>query len=252
MSNGQNINNPVPEAGVVLAPILRERRRRILEMGAGVMDGYLRELLEEVDAALRRIDQKTYGICASCHEPIETDRLLNDPLVSFCLDHLSAILRSLISLRLPIEELMPRANRIFCEGTLASHYATLVCGSATADGLEISNAGHCPPLVLRTGAVERMESSGLPLGMFCRSQYAVQMIPLNPGESVVLYTDGLVEARDARGNEFGEERLIEILRSSGGLDAHELATTVLREHDSFTQAAPPVDDLTLLVIRRRV
>ena len=332
MSDFQNVD-PVTETGALLAPILRDRRRRILEMGAGSLDSYLRELLDEVDAALKRIDQKTFGLCESCQEPIETDRLLRDPLICFCLDHLteaerraheldletatqiqgrllppkamtldgwetryeyraagpvggdycellaqganaqiffsvgdisgkgvaasllmthlSAILRSLISIKLPLQELMPRANRIFCEGTLASHYATLVCGSATADGLEIINAGHCAPMVVRPGGVQRLEASGLPLGMFCRSEYPVERIELRPGESVVLYTDGLVEARNAQGGEFGEQRLMALLSSAGSLDAHDLAAAVLAEHGRFTRGVPPVDDLTLLVIRRR-
>jgi len=71
---------------------------------------------------------------------------------SFLMARLNALFRSLIDLNLPLKEIVQRANRLFSEGTIASHYATLVCGRATPDGrIEICNAGHCPPLLLSKG-----------------------------------------------------------------------------------------------------
>ena len=62
--------------------------------------------------------------------------------------------------------MMSRANRLFSESTPDTHYATLVAGRATDNGVELCNAGHCKPLLLRQGGIERIDSCGLPLGLF--------------------------------------------------------------------------------------
>ena len=64
---------------------------------------------------------------------------------SLLMTHLSAIFRSLLSLDLSLADVVSRANRLFCESTAPAHYATLVCGRATANGVELCNAGHCRP-----------------------------------------------------------------------------------------------------------
>ena len=74
---------------------------------------------------------------------------------------------------LSLAEVVLRANRLFCESTGPAHYATLVCGRTTAAGVEICNAGHCPPLLLPNHVTERFDSSGLPLGLFNGAEFAV-------------------------------------------------------------------------------
>lgn len=316
-----------------LRPLILERRARLQDAAASVSAEYLQDLLAEVDAALERIERGTYGLCETCHDPIEVDRLQANPMIRFCLDHLSAtdlqaheqdlelatqiqskllppshlaldawdtdfryepagpvggdycevtvmedgkslffavgdvagkgvaasllmthlsaILRSLLSLRLPLAELTSRANRLFCENTLASHYATLVCGHATGDGVDLCNAGHCPPLLLRKGAAQRVEAAGLPLGLFCSVEYPVTHVDLAESDSLVLYTDGVTEAQDPEGSEFGEKGLTQaLLRRSGG-DAATLSQGVMQDIAKFRRGQRPTDDLTLLVLRRR-
>jgi sigma-B regulation protein RsbU (phosphoserine phosphatase) len=164
--------------------------------------------------------------------------------------HLSAILRSLLSVRLPVPEIMTRANRLFCESTLESQYATLICGRIGEAGVELSNAGHCPPLVVRSGGVQRIDTSGLPLGLFCKTEYGVTRLALDPGSSLFLYTDGLTEARDPLGNEFGEERLAACLYRSPQAEARALNMAVLNDVTVFRGSGRPADDLTLLALRR--
>src|SRR4029079_5908307 len=90
---------------------------------------------------------------------------------SLLMTHLSAIFRSLLSVDLALADVVSRANRLFCESTAPAHYATLVCGRATEDGVQLCNAGHCPPLLFLPGGVRRLDSTGLPLGLFCGAEY---------------------------------------------------------------------------------
>ena len=134
---------------------------------------------------------------------------------SFLMARLHAIFRSLIMAGFSVRELVERANQLFAENTMRPYYATLVCGKATADGqVEICNAGHCAPLLLHGSEVTAIDSTGLPVGMFCRETYSTSRIKLGKGDRLLLYTDGLSEARDGGDVEYGDERLQTILRGS--------------------------------------
>lgn len=175
---------------------------------------------------------------------------------SLLMTHLSAIFRSLLSLNLPLPEVMSRANRLFCQGTMAAHYATLVCGRASGDDLELCNAGHCPPLLVRRWDVQRLELAGLPLGMFCTAEYPVERISLDVGESLVLYSDGVTEASDGAGTEYGEARLMECLGQQRAAPAAEdLSRAVLGSVSAHRRGSggggAAADDLTVLAVRRR-
>jgi phosphoserine phosphatase RsbU/P len=170
---------------------------------------------------------------------------------SLLMTHLSAIFRSLLSLELPVAEVVSRANRLFCEGTTEAHYATLACGRTTPDGVELCNAGHCTPLLLTSQGAEKFEATGLPLGLFCGGAYSVKPIRLNPGDRLVLYSDGVTEAQDPQGTEYGEERLVGSLRKHHDHDCAEMTDRVLRDLAVFRGTRPPADDTTLLILRRR-
>jgi phosphoserine phosphatase RsbU/P len=165
--------------------------------------------------------------------------------------HLSAILRSLLSLDLSLTDLISRANRLFSESTAPAHYATLVCGRASASGVEICNAGHCMPLVMKRDETQRLDSTGLPLGLFASSQYPAQQVSLNPGDSLVLYTDGITESQDPEGNQYEEDRLCRALRDHCNHSTELMADGVLQDVARFRQSRSPNDDMTLLIVRRR-
>ncbi|PWU06843.1 MAG: hypothetical protein C5B51_11475 [Terriglobia bacterium] len=316
-----------------LRPKIIERRERLQAAAGSVSADYVQDLLAEVDAALQRIDDGSYGLCETCHDPIEVDRLERNPLTRFCIDHLtphelraheqdlelatqiqarllpakdiaagnwethyryepaglvggdyceiagpsdgkplffaigdvagkgvaasllmthlSAIFRSLLSLDLPLREMMSRANRLFSESTPVTHYATLVAGRTTESGVELCNAGHCRPLLLRQNATERIDSTGLPLGLFSDARYTIRHIPLNSGDSLILYTDGITEAEDPEGNSYEEERLIGSLHNHAARDGMVMTESVLRDVTHFRGPCPQQDDMTLLVVRRR-
>ena len=98
---------------------------------------------------------------------------------SILMAHLQAVFRALVSLDLPLADLAERANRIFSEGTLSNSYATLLLGRLSAGGrLEICNAGHCPPLLVRGGELMPLPATGLPLGLFTSSTFQVTRFEL--------------------------------------------------------------------------
>jgi sigma-B regulation protein RsbU (phosphoserine phosphatase) len=169
---------------------------------------------------------------------------------SLLMTHLSAIFRSLLSLDLPLAEMMVRANRLFSESTPVTHYATAVAGRITGSGVDLCNAGHCRPLLLRRDGTERIDSTGLPLGLFSSSQYTIRHITLDPGETLVLYSDGLTEAQDPEGNTYDEDRLISSLLGQLGRDAKTLADIVMSDLACFRRGAPQQDDMTLLFLWR--
>jgi hypothetical protein len=123
------------------------------------------------------------------------------------MSHLSAMLRTLITVGLPLSDLMERASRVFCESTLPMHYATLVCGRASSSGeIEVCNAGHPPPLLVRADEIERLDATGLPIGMFCSERFVGSALlrtflrraePSRPMSAAVWHAAAFVQAPPA-------------------------------------------------------
>ncbi len=168
------------------------------------------------------------------------------------MSHMHAMFRSLIGVGMELSELVERANRVFAASTIATHYATLVCGRATAKGeLEICNAGHCPPFLLRSGEVMPVEATGLPIGIFSNATFSSRSFQLAPGDSVVLYSDGLTEAHDLGNCEYGVERFVRLLGRNKHLRPAQLIAACLDDLAAFHTQAPLRDDLTMMVVRRQ-
>jgi len=165
---------------------------------------------------------------------------------------LHALFRTLLDLKLPLTEMLDRANRILCECVLTSgNYATLVCGRASKTGtLEMINAGHLPPLLLRTQGAERLLATGLPLGLFFTSTYEVTRVDLKPGDTLLFYTDGITEERDTAGNEYGHERLRHIAVEQKDLPPEGLVRACREDVATFASKTVFSDDFTLLALRR--
>lgn len=167
------------------------------------------------------------------------------------MSHLHAMFRTLIGVGLGVAEMVERANRLFAASTIATHYATLVCGRAGADGeLEICNAGHCPPFLLRGGQAIPVEATGLPIGIFSNATFSSSRYTLDFGDSLVLYSDGLTEAQNAEKAEYGLDRFVRLLGFSAGLKPGDLIAECLGDLADFRTRAPLRDDLTLMVVRR--
>jgi sigma-B regulation protein RsbU (phosphoserine phosphatase) len=117
--------------------------------------------------------------------------------------------------------------------------------------LRYINAGHNPVFVMDPkGKVKRLESSGFCLGMFPDAEYSIDEVQLKLGETAVLYTDGITESRNTKNDEFGEERLIGIMKKNIKLSAQDLMDKVKQETESFTRGTEQMDDQTVVVIKR--
>jgi phosphoserine phosphatase RsbU/P len=169
---------------------------------------------------------------------------------SMVMSHLHATFRALAALDLPASAMVERANRLLCDLSLAPRYATLICGRAIASGeVELAGAGHLPALRFGRSGVFPIASQGLPIGLFHDAAYASSTIQLSPGEGLLLYSDGLTEARDAAGQEYGLARLSSWLERQHAAEVGPLLEACLSEIDRFT-GARRTDDATVLAILR--
>jgi sigma-B regulation protein RsbU (phosphoserine phosphatase) len=328
--------NHMPEVTDTYLRRQLENRRDTLKAAitSGAAPAPCRQILQEVDSAIDRMDRGTYGICDVCHDPVEQERLIADPLVRLCLDHLSveeqralerdlelasqiqrgllphksarvgdwrvhyhykpaglvsgdycdliwpagedgrlvfllgdvagkgvaasllmthlhAMFRSLVGAGLELDKLFDVANRVFRESTFAGQYATLVCGRAGNSGeLEFVSAGHPPALHLTQDGVQEFAATGLPLGMFSKGSYAVRRIRLDPGDSLVIFTDGISEARNAAGVEYGVNGLRCAAEKKRGSLPEELIAACVEDYQTFASGVRQSDDQTLMAVHR--
>jgi len=112
------------------------------------------------------------------------------------------------------------------------------------------NAGHNPSFLVRADRVEKLGASSVPLGMLPATVYEESALEIEPGEMMLAYTDGLTEAENVLGQEFGMSRLEEMLPDLRGLDPESVGRRILEEVDRFLGDARTTDDLSLVVIRR--
>jgi sigma-B regulation protein RsbU (phosphoserine phosphatase) len=145
-----------------------------------------------------------------------------------------------------------RANNFLCERSSAEMFATMLYGVLDRSGrFTYVNAGHVTPLLVRAkGGVVRPESSNFPIGLFPETKFEVDSVQLEPGDLVLVCSDGVTEARDAEGEFFGDNRLQEFLEGCGArCSAEEVAAKVMTAVRDFAGLAPQADDLTLMVLR---
>ncbi|MDH4272048.1 MAG: serine/threonine-protein phosphatase, partial [Candidatus Aminicenantes bacterium] len=121
----------------------------------------------------------------------------------------------------------------------------------TTGRLRYVNAGHNPPIILsKDGKVRRLDPTGFCLGMFPSVSYDVAEVTVDKGETVVLYTDGITDARNSANKDFGEDTLISLLKKSAKKPAAEIVSKVNTELGSFSSNVDAFDDMTLIVLKR--
>jgi sigma-B regulation protein RsbU (phosphoserine phosphatase) len=168
--------------------------------------------------------------------------------------NLQAILRSQYAVALEDpHRLLQSVNRLFYENTQEDRYATLFFGDYddASRYLRYANCGHNPPLLLRAnGELQRLGATATVLGLFKDWKCTVEKVSLRPGDVVLIYTDGITEAINPAEEEFGESRLLEILRSHPQLPVEALLSLILAAVQEFS-GANQADDLTLLIAQAR-
>jgi len=142
-------------------------------------------------------------------------------------------------------------NRFIATRSEFRRYATLFFGILDSNGnLEYINAGHLPPLLVRGGRVEQaFEATSVPVGLFADTRYTPTSATLSPGDTLVLFTDGVNEAVNPRGERYEMERLEQVVAKHSTAGIEELKMAVLKDLERFTQGAPQADDVTLLIVR---
>ena len=164
-----------------------------------------------------------------------------------------ASLRTLASAPTPLPELVARLNGYCCQHSLEGRRFTtafLAELDVTARSLRCVNAGHNAPVVVRRGGgVQRLVAGGLPLGVDTRARFESETITLHPGDCVVVFTDGIVEAESPAGEAFGDARVIELLETHRGARPDQTLELLLTSVQRFVGDAPRQDDVTGLVLR---
>lgn len=164
---------------------------------------------------------------------------------------LQASVRSLAGPTVEPGEVNRLLNGMLYRSTTTARYATLFFALYDADSrmLSYSNAGHFPPLhVTRNGEVTRLGADGMPLGLFEDARYGQAQRTLEPGDLLVLYTDGIVEAQGTDGVEFGEARFIELLSRHRDANLDDLVLRVMSELERWG-GGHSHDDATLVLAR---
>ncbi len=164
-------------------------------------------------------------------------------------------LRMGTSYHMKISAVMSGINRLLNRTFAEEQFVTMVYAELTdnAKGLLLySNAGHNSPLVYHeaAGTVEELEPTGQILGPFPEETFRVENTMVAPGDMVVIFTDGLSEARDAEGNFYTEARVREFLQTNHHLTAREFCDALMRDVTAFEGSAGSYDDKTLVVIKR--
>jgi serine phosphatase RsbU (regulator of sigma subunit)/pSer/pThr/pTyr-binding forkhead associated (FHA) protein len=148
------------------------------------------------------------------------------------------------------EQTVDHINKVLTRRQIDARYATLLYGQLSADGkLMFCNAGHNPPLVYGADGLRRIESGGMPVGMFEIAPYTCDTITMKPGDTMVLYSDGVTEAHNVAGEEFGEARLVQVMERYTRGSADVVLEQIIDAVKEFARGAEQYDDVTALVVK---
>jgi sigma-B regulation protein RsbU (phosphoserine phosphatase) len=144
---------------------------------------------------------------------------------------------------------LTRVNHAMIRRAIAARYATMFYAVLKPNGeLAYCNAGHNPPVVIGRAGVRRLERGGFPAGLFEGLPYEEGSLTLDPGDHVVVFSDGVSEALSASDEEFGEDRIIEVAQRLVDQNASDVLEGLMSSVRRFAAGAPQHDDVTVLVV----
>jgi len=168
---------------------------------------------------------------------------------------LQASLRTIAGEGAPLSELVARLNRYACEHSLdGRRFTTAVLAEYDPPSRRLAyvNAGHNAPILRRANAaMERLDVGGLPLGIQANAAYETATVELQPGDVLIFYTDGVVEAFNHEGQEYGEGRWLEAIRLLPKYNAEQALQSLMKSVDDYVVATRQSDDITCLVFRAK-
>ncbi len=152
-----------------------------------------------------------------------------------------------------LRELLDLINRGIASDLGADRFATACIFTYRGDSrsFTFANGGHHPALLLRHGAeaFEELDTPGIPVGIEAETRYAETSTTLEPGDLVILYTDGIIEAKNSEGERFEEERLRRVIKRAREGSANAIISAILEDVEAFVSGAPQHDDQTLIVLK---
>ncbi len=165
---------------------------------------------------------------------------------------LQSTLRAIVTDGGDLASLGSRVNKILCRDGLPGKFATLAYLETCAEtgDVRLLNAGHLPPLLRQGGRTATLKAVAPPLGIFPEAAYVEQMLKVEPGGMVLVYSDGVTEAHDARWEFFGDERLAALLPAAENMPAREAGEMIIGAVDAFVGDERAFDDLSLIILKR--
>jgi len=150
--------------------------------------------------------------------------------------------------------LVAGVNRYSCSNTMGGvRFTTAFFAELDSESGDLAyvNAGHNAPILRKaSGALERLETGGIPVGIFADAAYQVGTTRLERGDWLVIFTDGVVEAVNAKDEEYGEPELIRLLDRKSGSAPAEMLRSLMAGLDQFVGNTPQHDDITCLLLKR--
>jgi serine phosphatase RsbU (regulator of sigma subunit) len=167
---------------------------------------------------------------------------------------LHAAIHTQVTARTSLYNLVKSVNLYLAENTPTNRFVTLFIAELDplSGILNYINAGHNPPLMgYADGTIEQLDAGGFPLGILPTAEYEVGQLKLNSGDTLVIYSDGVSEANNLKEEEFGMERLSQVISKNIAASAAGMRDKVESALSAFTQTAPANDDITLVIVKRK-
>lgn len=240
----------------------KQALERDLELAATIQSNILPKSLPQAEgieiAALSRPARQVGG---DYHAFFERDGVLTALVAdvagksmpaALLVSALHAVVQLLFAEGREIGEIATELNRHIHRWSAENKFITMIMVSIDREHETISyvNAGHNPGYLIADGRIDTIKSHGLPIGILPNSRYLAQTRPFPAGSCAVLYSDGITEAEDIDGNEFGNERLEALLEEHIGCSASLIRDQIADAVDAFVDEAPQKDDETIVIVRR--
>jgi phosphoserine phosphatase RsbU/P len=237
-----------------------QKQQRELEEARLIQRGLLPTTLPQVgNVQLAVAWQPAYGVGGDCFDLLGFGQVLGISIAAIAgkglpaallMSNLQAAVRAFAQETVAPSSICNSVNRLLCRNMAPGRFATFCFARIDVAGRRItySNAGHNPPLLVRAnGGVEPLSGGGMVLGVFPENAYEQVDLPLEPCDRLVFYTDGITEARDAAGEEYGDERLAAAALEHRALDADRMKDALLEDVTRFNNGTFD-DDATLIVV----